>query len=303
LSKDTLEEDVNELILDTKSLLSLVNSKRTGHSIGGAGDSWPEINLTVNEIQTLTSTLEQMGQRVSKIRQHSSEIGDPFNTISQNLLNSHARSLYKATGMEQGRLKQWEYGTIWKDLDSLKNHLQDFESQHRIKKSYEPAISDHKHPKLPQSTTKLRISWIKAVGLIIAIISAIGGGTYYFMSVQNTVNVDIENSPESVVSVNQTGGITAHTVNVEPTARHVDEKFIDQLNQYLPKDKEKTIKIEAVLGDQETFQFATEIKDYLESRGWKIEGVDLSVFRKPIFGINITPETDGSITITVGSKG
>ena len=85
--------------------------------------------------------------------------------------------------------------------------------------------------------------------------------------------------------------------------------FIQKVNQFhwllflLGKvHKEKTIKITAVLGDEEAFQFASEIKDYLELQGWRIEGVDRADYNHPIIGQIVIPQDDGGIEIIIGAK-
>jgi hypothetical protein len=60
--------------------------------------------------------------------------------------------------------------------------------------------------------------------------------------------------------------------------------------------------ITAVMGDQEAFQFAEQIKEYLSSQGWKVDGVDQAVYSKPVVGQIIKPRSDGKVEIIIGGK-
>ena len=60
---------------------------------------------------------------------------------------------------------------------------------------------------------------------------------------------------------------------------------------------DEEIEIIAVMGDQEAFQFAEEIKNHLESKGRIVNGVHQVLFDKPVIGQEITP--DGK-KITIG---
>lgn len=52
-----------------------------------------------------------------------------------------------------------------------------------------------------------------------------------------------------------------------------------------------TVILTSILGNAETFQFATKLKEVFESAGWKVDGVNQSVFSKPIDGIHIEIKT------------
>ena len=103
-----------------------------------------------------------------------------------------------------------------------------------------------------------------------------------------------------VTSYNQSGGITAHTVNVGAQPRHFNAETAAQLTQMIQKGK--PVNVVAVMGDQEAFQFAAEIKAYLESQGYAVSGVDQAVYLGPVVGQFIYPK-DGSYEIRFGSRG
>lgn len=60
-----------------------------------------------------------------------------------------------------------------------------------------------------------------------------------------------------ITSNNQYGGITAHTVNIVPTVRFLNEHLGLQLNQYIPTDAKVSVTV--IMGDGEAFGFANQI--------------------------------------------
>ena len=102
----------------------------------------------------------------------------------------------------------------------------------------------------------------------------------------------------NVTSVGQQRGITAGIVNVGPQARKIDDRLKAELAQLLP-DKSSAVTITSVIGDSEAFSFATQIKDYLTSQGYKIQGVNQSVFTGIVPPLGFDRET---LTITIGSR-
>jgi hypothetical protein len=102
----------------------------------------------------------------------------------------------------------------------------------------------------------------------------------------------------NVTSHSQQGGITAGVVNVGPQPRRLDLAHRNQLAQLLP-DKSRTVTIECVMGDSESFTFATEIKDYLKAQGYSVNGIDQVVFAAPVLGQDFDPDT---LTLTIGTR-
>lgn len=105
-----------------------------------------------------------------------------------------------------------------------------------------------------------------------------------------------------MISHNQQGGITAHTVNTGLPARHVDFLIGQELDNVLIVHKGKQIVISAVSGDVEAFQFATEIKQYLQSKEWIVEGVNQVVYTKPAFGQSLVLGKDGKLHFIIGAR-
>jgi len=102
----------------------------------------------------------------------------------------------------------------------------------------------------------------------------------------------------NVTSIGQYGGITAGIVNVGPQARRVDDGVKRQLAQLLP-DKRRAVKVTSVLGDSESYSFAMQIKDYLTSQGYQIDGVNQAAFTGIVPPQSFDPAT---LSITIGSR-
>lgn len=103
----------------------------------------------------------------------------------------------------------------------------------------------------------------------------------------------------NVTSYNQTGGITAGQVFVGNPNRHLDEGLRQQLRAALPRDKRVTVI--AVMGDGEAFQFADEVKRFLESENYNVSGVDQGVFSGPVIGQGVQPRGDG-FEVVIGTR-
>ena len=101
----------------------------------------------------------------------------------------------------------------------------------------------------------------------------------------------------SITSNNQSGGITAHTVNIGSMRRQLDAASAQKLLQTLPKNK--TVKVVAVMGDQEAFAFATQILGHLKANGYQAEGVDQTIYSQPVLGQFINP-TDSGFEVVIG---
>lgn len=86
----------------------------------------------------------------------------------------------------------------------------------------------------------------------------------------------------SVTSHNQSGGITAHTVNIGALPRILDPVSAQQLTNALPA--RVAVEVVSVWGDQEAFQFATQVKNYLVGAGYTVSGVHQAMFNQPVLG-------------------
>ncbi len=137
--------------------------------------------------------------------------------------------------------------------------------------------------------------WFKYV--LIPLIVAIIAGLIIWSVTMEKGKKDEQNV--YVTSYDQKGGITANQVNIGNQPRTLTPELKTQLDQLLQVNKNKEIRITAVLGDGEAFQFANQIKAYLESKGWKVSGVDQAVYSNPVMGQTINPE---ATEIIIGTK-
>jgi len=79
--------------------------------------------------------------------------------------------------------------------------------------------------------------------------------------------------------------------------RQLGEDFKLQLNSMLERFKGKAISVTAVQGNQEGYNFAEQIKEYLGSIGWDIPGINVAtIFGKHQKGVEVDQET-GNITV------
>ena len=87
-----------------------------------------------------------------------------------------------------------------------------------------------------------------------------------------------------VTSHNQQGGITAYQVNLQPGDRVLNENDSRQLEQLLAGETFASISVTAVMGDQEALRFASQIKNFLTSKGRTVTGVDQALYTSPVQG-------------------
>ncbi len=76
----------------------------------------------------------------------------------------------------------------------------------------------------------------------------------------------------AVISQNQSGGITAHTVNVGPQARKLTKEQKVAFVDYLRNNPKGDIIIEVKGPDKEPNDFANELEELLKQSGWNIRG-------------------------------
>ncbi len=107
---------------------------------------------------------------------------------------------------------------------------------------------------------------------------------------------------QNVTSNNQSGGITAHTVNLGPQARNMSDPWAARIKQQindLPRDKPITVL--AVMGDGEAAEFAVQLHAYLKAAGFQMAsgGIAQSIFSQPPTNLAVHDEADG-LTFIVG---
>ncbi|MFC2021439.1 hypothetical protein ACFLU1_06660 [Chloroflexota bacterium] len=109
--------------------------------------------------------------------------------------------------------------------------------------------------------------------------------------------------PIHVESHNQQGGITAYQVNLQPEDRRLTDGLTKQLKDYLGSVDYKSVDVTAVMGDGEAFRFASQIKNFLESEGYVVKGVNQAIFASPVEAQGIEPPNEsGVVKIIVGNR-
>ena len=93
--------------------------------------------------------------------------------------------------------------------------------------------------------------------------------------------------------------ITPLEIETEKEDRHFNEKTKKSLLPNLP-EKNSFIELTAIAGDFEAFQFASEIKGFLDNEGYRTSDVNQSIFSLPIKGQKIEPRKTGGIRIIIG---
>lgn len=83
---------------------------------------------------------------------------------------------------------------------------------------------------------------------------------------------------QNVTSHNQSGGITAHTVNIGPQRLKFDPTIAEELAQKLPKDK--PIRLRSVGGNSD-HAVANEYQLFLQNRGFNIANRDVIGMMSP----------------------
>lgn len=105
-----------------------------------------------------------------------------------------------------------------------------------------------------------------------------------------------------ITSINQQGGITAHTVNVGAQQRSLANmpKLKASLLSDLPRNR--PINVEYSMGDAEAGNLAAELYEFLKANGFRLAYPALSqaVYQIPQKGVSVVPETD-PLRLIVGS--
>jgi len=125
-----------------------------------------------------------------------------------------------------------------------------------------------------------------------------------FPKEERKVNADEKQQPYvHVESHDQRGGITAYQVNIQPGDRQLSDDAAKQLEDYLKGVSFKSVEVNAVMGDGEAFRFASQIKNFLTSKGFDVKGVNQVVYSAPVQGQAIEPPNDaGVVKVIIGNR-
>lgn len=110
-----------------------------------------------------------------------------------------------------------------------------------------------------------------------------------------TINKDV------VTSHNQSGGITAHTVNLKPVPRTMNDQIGHKLIKQLPQSAK--VIVSAVQGDAEALGFAQQVLHWLKANGYnKISGVDIVFYPQPVYQQQIKKISESDYEIIIGTQ-
>jgi hypothetical protein len=104
-----------------------------------------------------------------------------------------------------------------------------------------------------------------------------------------------------VTSYDQNGGITANQINIGvKQQRHFNNSMKSQISDMLQDFKRNKIELHYQNGDKETFIFASEMKSFLKSESWEVNGpMPTQWFGEPHTGVMVVPPRNGIIGINV----
>jgi hypothetical protein len=128
---------------------------------------------------------------------------------------------------------------------------------------------------------------IGAAGIIAAVVAVL---TYFHLQPSGTADTKV-----SVTSTNQSGGITAYTVNIGPQNRTLSGPQSDALKARILKglSRTKPITITSLMNDSEAYRFAAEIRAFLAAEGFTFTGNEIpqGVFVPPPTGLTVSDTT------------
>jgi hypothetical protein len=85
--------------------------------------------------------------------------------------------------------------------------------------------------------------------------------------------------------------------------RQLGPSSISKLEGLLDSQAFDSIVITAAMGDGEAHRFATQIKNYLNSKDYEAEGINLAVWSQPFQGVQIgKPNDKGELPVNFGHK-
>ena len=126
------------------------------------------------------------------------------------------------------------------------------------------------------------------------------------MNKKEDEKIDIHDIDGDVVfSKNQTGGITAHTVNFEKPQRKIDEGFKKALLKELSKHvtDERPVKLSIYNGyDSESLNLYNQIKEFLADPNINFDNDSFSQFfpSTPIQGVKINLQNPKCVDVMIG---
>lgn len=108
---------------------------------------------------------------------------------------------------------------------------------------------------------------------------------------------------QNVTSHNQSGGITAHTVNqFAPPDRKLTDRDKREIAEMIPAGAK--VRVSVSMGDAEAFSLGKEIEAHLVASGYDVTPDEFSqaVWNQPMRGKMIDKRPDGSYDVIIGSR-
>ena len=113
---------------------------------------------------------------------------------------------------------------------------------------------------------------------------------------QQQPRVDVESAP-------QQSGITAYQVDIQPGDRQLTDASAQQLKNFMDDEEFNSIEVTAVMGDGESFRFASQVKNFLASAGFKVTGVTEIAYSAPVRSQAVEPPNDaGVVRVIIGNR-
>lgn len=98
---------------------------------------------------------------------------------------------------------------------------------------------------------------------------------------------------QSVSSTGQSGGITAHTVNMGPPRRNLSDPQAGDLKRaLLALSKDKPVHITFLAGDIDASEFGEQLLTFFEQNGYSVSIAGL-MMGAPFEGLNLNSNEDG----------
>jgi hypothetical protein len=92
-------------------------------------------------------------------------------------------------------------------------------------------------------------------------------------------------------------------INVfEEGDREIDSSFIQKLNVALNSYDGDTIRVMAIHGDNEAFNFAKEVAIELQNNGYSIESLDTLISARPVSSFQYQINENNTLEIIIGKK-
>ena len=124
---------------------------------------------------------------------------------------------------------------------------------------------------------------------MIGLVGKVTSGAFQLMTTSTQVRNDQPTTSEThtVTSYNQSGGITAHTVNAFPESRRLNNEKCDSLSIKIYPYADRPILIDTVVNDREAMVFAKDTENCLHGKGFEVEGIQKTMYELPPEGQDV----------------